>query len=44
MYYYSIFLNIAGKKCVVIGGGNVAERRIKELIMWCTSSCLFKKN
>lgn len=32
MYYYPIFLNITGKKCVVIGGGNVAERRIKELI------------
>jgi siroheme synthase-like protein len=32
MYYYPIFLNIAHKKCVVIGGGKVAERRIKELI------------
>lgn len=31
-YYYPIFLNIKDKKCVVIGGGNVAYRKIKALI------------
>lgn len=30
--YYPIFLDIEGKKCVVIGGGNVAKRKIKGLL------------
>src|SRR4030042_3427211 len=30
--YYSVFWNIAGKKCVVIGGGDVAARKIKRLL------------
>jgi siroheme synthase-like protein len=30
--YYPIFLNIQGKKCVVVGGGQVALRKIKMLI------------
>jgi len=30
--YYPIFLNIRGKKCVVIGGGNVALRKVKMLL------------
>jgi glutamyl-tRNA reductase len=29
---YPIFLNINTKKCVVVGGGNVAERRVKSLM------------
>lgn len=30
--YYPIFFNTQGKKCVVIGGGNVALRKIKSLL------------
>lgn len=30
--YYPVFLNIEGKKCVVVGGGEVAERKVKALL------------
>ena len=30
--YYPIFLNIQGKKCVVMGGGEVAERKARALV------------
>jgi len=30
--YYPVFLNIAGKKCVVVGGGEVAARKVKRLL------------
>lgn len=30
--YYPIFLNIRGKKCVVVGGGKVAFRKVKALL------------
>jgi precorrin-2 dehydrogenase/sirohydrochlorin ferrochelatase len=30
--YYPVFLDIAGKRCVVIGGGKVAERKCAPLI------------
>ncbi len=30
--YYPVFLNLKGKKTVVIGGGNVAERKILTLL------------
>jgi precorrin-2 dehydrogenase / sirohydrochlorin ferrochelatase len=30
--YYGLFLNLVDKPCVVVGGGNVAERKIKALI------------
>ncbi len=30
--YYPIFLNLAGKKCVVIGGGRVALRKVTTLL------------
>jgi len=30
--YYPIFLNISGKKCVVIGGGQVALRKVRTLL------------
>lgn len=30
--YYPVFLNISGKKCVVVGGGPVALRRVKALL------------
>ena len=30
--YYPVFLNLEGKKCVVIGGGDVALRKIRMLL------------
>jgi len=30
--YYPVFLNLKGKRCVVIGGGKVAERKVKGLL------------
>jgi siroheme synthase-like protein len=30
--YYPIFLNVKGKRCVVVGGGEVAERKVKALM------------
>lgn len=30
--YYPAFINLRGKKCVVIGGGKVAERKVLSLI------------
>jgi precorrin-2 dehydrogenase / sirohydrochlorin ferrochelatase len=33
MKYYPINLNIKGKLCVVIGGGSVAERKVKNLLL-----------
>ncbi len=32
MPYYPIFLNLQGKKCVVVGGGRVAVRKVKALL------------
>jgi siroheme synthase-like protein len=32
MSYYPIFLDLAGRRCVVIGGGAVAERKVKGLL------------
>ncbi|MEK6540011.1 MAG: NAD(P)-dependent oxidoreductase, partial [Deltaproteobacteria bacterium] len=32
MRYYPIFLDIKDKPCVVIGGGNVAERKVISLL------------
>jgi siroheme synthase-like protein len=32
MAYYPVFINIRGKKCVVVGGGKVAFRKIKALL------------
>lgn len=32
MRYYPLFLDIAGRKCVVVGGGSVAERKVKRLL------------
>ncbi len=31
-YLYPIFLNLKGKRCVVVGGGKIAERKIKILL------------
>jgi len=30
--YYSVLLKLEGKRCVVVGGGEVAERKIKSLL------------
>ena len=30
--YYPMFLNISGKKCVVVGGGRVALRKVRTLL------------
>lgn len=32
MRYYPLFLDIAGRKCVVVGGGGVAERKVERLL------------
>jgi len=31
-YYYPVFLDVRGKKCVVVGGGEVALRKVKMLL------------
>jgi len=30
--YYPIFLNIKAKKCIVVGGGEVALRKVRALL------------
>jgi precorrin-2 dehydrogenase/sirohydrochlorin ferrochelatase len=30
--FYPLFLNISGKKCVVVGGGRVAERKVERFL------------
>jgi precorrin-2 dehydrogenase / sirohydrochlorin ferrochelatase len=32
MRYYPLFLDISRRRCVVVGGGNVAERKIERLL------------
>jgi siroheme synthase-like protein len=32
LIYYPIFLNLEGKKCVVVGGGEVALRKVRALL------------
>ncbi|MDZ4231094.1 MAG: bifunctional precorrin-2 dehydrogenase/sirohydrochlorin ferrochelatase [Dehalococcoidales bacterium] len=31
-FYYPLFLNLSGKKCVVVGGGQVALRKVRTLL------------
>ena len=43
--FYPVYLSIRGKKCLVIGGGNVAERKVKSLLecgagVWVVSPLL----
>jgi len=33
--YYPLFLNIRRKKCLVVGGGEVALRKVKTLLEYC---------
>jgi precorrin-2 dehydrogenase len=33
MNYYPIFLRVAGRSCVVIGGGHVAEEKVQSLLL-----------
>jgi len=32
MRYYPLFLNVRSRRCVVVGGGNVAERKVRMLL------------
>ena len=32
MRFYPVNLNIEGKKCVVVGGGKIAERKVKNIL------------
>jgi len=32
MHYYPVNLNLSGKKCVIIGGGKIAQRKAKTII------------
>ena len=32
MKYYPIALRVQGRRCVVIGGGQVAERKVRSLL------------
>jgi siroheme synthase (precorrin-2 oxidase/ferrochelatase) len=32
MKYYPIFLDLRGKKCLVVGGGVVAQRKVEMLL------------
>jgi len=32
MKFYPVFLRVAGRRCVVIGGGEVAERKVESLL------------
>ena len=32
MKYYPVFLRVAGRRCVVIGGGTIATRKVESLL------------
>ncbi len=40
MKYYPVFWDIAGKKCVVIGGGEVAARKVERLLACGAKVCV----
>ena len=33
MKYYPVFLRVAGRRCVVIGGGTIATRKVESLLI-----------
>ena len=33
--YFPLFIDLSGKKAVVIGGGKVASRRVTTLLLFC---------
>ena len=41
--YYPMMINIKNKKCLVVGGGNVAYRKIYELIEYGAKVTLVSK-
>ena len=41
--YYPMMINIKNKKCLVVGGGNVAYRKIDELIEYGAKVMLVSK-
>jgi precorrin-2 dehydrogenase / sirohydrochlorin ferrochelatase len=32
MRYYPVFLDLTGRRCIVIGGGVIAERKVDRLL------------
>ena len=38
--YYPVYLSLEGKKCVVVGGGEVAWRKVETLLAAGTKVCL----
>lgn len=42
--YYPIFLNLSNKRCVVIGGGEVAKRKVSALLKTGSSIILISPN
>lgn len=42
--YYPMMLNLENKKCVVIGGGEIAFRKIKELLEYGSQIIVVSKN
>ena len=42
--FFPVFLNIENKKCLVIGGGKVALRKINKLLEYKASITVISKN
>src|SRR4030042_1409560 len=42
--YYPIMLKVQGKRCVVVGGGPVAERKVQTLLECDASVCVISPN
>ncbi|HEV8344551.1 MAG TPA: NAD(P)-dependent oxidoreductase, partial [Candidatus Binatia bacterium] len=32
MKYYPVFLDVQGRRCLVVGGGGVAQRKVRGLV------------
>ncbi|EKE04026.1 MAG: siroheme synthase [uncultured bacterium] len=42
--YYPIMINIADKKCIIVGGGNVASRKVKSLLEYGAKITVISNN